>query len=316
MYYLGIDVGGMSIKGALVDKEGVIHYRANIKTEAEKTSEEILQDIKDLCLSLVSEGGIKINALRGIGIGIPGSIDAEEGVIVYSNNINFENVKIVEYLKKTFDCPIKIGNDANVAALGEMKYGSGKGSKNLILVTLGTGVGTGIIVESKILLGKYGAGGEGGHMTLVYNGLPCTCGKKGCWERYASATALIRITEEYSNKYPDSEVAKIIKKEGKISGKTAFIAARNGDKTGAKIVSKYVKYVAEGLISLVNIFRPDCILIGGGVSNEGSYLMKKIERRVSRYSYGGSRNYKVPVKKAELQNDAGMLGAAALCIDN
>jgi glucokinase len=282
----------------------------------EKTSEEILQDIKDLCLSLVSEGGIKINALRGIGIGIPGSIDAEEGVIVYSNNINFENVKIVEYLKKTFDCPIKIGNDANVAALGEMKYGSGKGSKNLILVTLGTGVGTGIIVESKILLGKYGAGGEGGHMTLVYNGLPCTCGKKGCWERYASATALIRITEEYSNKYPDSEVAKIIKKEGKISGKTAFIAARNGDKTGAKIVSKYVKYVAEGLISLVNIFRPDCILIGGGVSNEGSYLMKKIERRVSRYSYGGSRNYKVPVKKAELQNDAGILGAAALCIDN
>ncbi len=306
----------MSIKCALFDKDGVIHYRANIKTEVEKTSEEILQDIKDLCLSLVSEGGIKINALRGIGIGIPGSIDAEEGVIVYSNNINFENVKIVEYLKKTFDCPIKIGNDANVAALGEMKYGSGKGSKNLILVTLGTGVGTGIIVESKILLGKYGAGGEGGHMTLVYNGLPCTCGKKGCWERYASATALIRITEEYSNKYPDSEVAKIIKKEGKISGKTAFIAARNGDKTGAKIVSKYVKYVAEGLISLVNIFRPDCILIGGGVSNEGSYLMKKIERRVSRYSYGGSRNYKVPVKKAELQNDAGILGAAALCIDN
>ncbi|HQC54590.1 MAG TPA: ROK family glucokinase [Clostridia bacterium] len=316
MYYLGIDVGGMSIKGALIDEKGVIYYRDNIKTEAAKDSIEILEDIKNLCINLIQGGGINTEEIAGIGIGIPGSIDAEKGVIVYSNNINFENIKIVNYLRQTFDCPIKIGNDANVAALGEMKFGSGKGAKNLILVTLGTGVGTGIIVESKILLGKFGAGGEGGHMTLIYNGLPCTCGKKGCWECYASATALIRITEEYAAKYPDSEVAKNIKHDGKASGKTAFLAARKGDKTGAKIVSKYVKYVSEGLISLVNIFRPDCILIGGGVSNEGEYLMKKIERRVSRYSYGGDRNYKVPVRKAELQNDAGILGAAALCMDS
>lgn len=314
MYYLGIDVGGMSVKGALVNEEGDFLCRDSFETKPNRNTFEIINDIVSLCKDLVRKGNITENVLAGIGIGIPGTIDAENGTIIYANNINFENVQIVNELKKHFKCPIKIGNDANVAALGEMKFGSGKGCDNLILVTLGTGVGTGIIVNSEILLGNNGAGGEGGHITFKYNGLLCSCGKKGCWECYASATALIRMSEEAISKNPKSEMVKVAKEEGKVSGRTAFLAAQKGDVTGKNVVSKYIKYVSEGIISLVNIFRPDVILIGGGISNEGKYLMDRIEKRVNKYSYGGKRNPRVPVRKAELKNDAGILGAVALCM--
>lgn len=183
-----------------------------------------------------------------------------------------------------------------------------------MFVTLGTGVGTGIIVNGVLLEGKGGAGAEGGHTCLKIGGEPCSCGKRGCWEAYASATALIRQTTRAMEKNPSSLMHKFAAEEGKVSGKTAFLAAKAGDKAGQAVVDAYVKYVAEGIISMVNLFRPDCVLIGGGVSNEGDYFMKRVQRRVNRFSYGGKRNPRVEVRKAELKNDAGILGAVALCL--
>lgn len=314
MYYLGIDVGGMSIKGGIVDKNGNILYKESIPTKPERNYIEIIEDIANLCTSLIDKQGIKKELVFGIGIGIPGTIDPEKGIIVYANNINFQKVPIKKELSKHFNCPIQIGNDANVAALGELRFGNGKGANDLILITLGTGIGTGIIVDNKIVLGRGGAGGEGGHIGFVYNGKKCSCGRKGCWEAYASASALIAMTTDAVEKDPLGLMASLAREEGKVSGKTAFIAAKNGDKKGEAIVSKYIKYVSDGIISLVNIFRPDMVLIGGGISNEGDYFMKRVQRCVNRYSYGGSINPSMVIKKAALLNDAGILGAAALCM--
>lgn len=314
MFYLGIDVGGMSIKGAVVDNEGTILTKETIPTKPERDYKEIIGDIASLCKKLIENFGISEGELSGIGIGIPGTIDPIKGTIVYANNINFKNVPIVKELSKYFSCPIFIGNDANVAALGELRFGSGKGYSDLILITLGTGIGTGIIVDNKIILGRGGAGGEGGHIGFKYNGILCSCGKKGCWEAYASASALIKMTQEAIDKDTQGLMAKVAKKDGKVSGKTAFIAAKEGDRKAILIVNKYIRFVSEGIISLVNIFRPDLVLIGGGISNEGDYLMSRIQRRVNRYSYGGKINPSMSIKKASLMNDAGILGAAALCM--
>ena len=314
MYYIGIDIGGMSIKGGIVDEKGTIYLKRSVVTQPHAHYDVIVGDIVGLIRSLADEFGITLGELGGIGIGIPGTIDPDKGTIVYSNNIDFENVPIVEAIQKQIDLPVKIGNDANCAALGEVKFGSGKGMNDIVFVTLGTGVGTGIIREGKILSFKGGAGGEGGHMSIRVDGERCTCGRRGCWEAYASATALIRQTKRAMERHPDSLMHRFAEEEGKVSGRTAFLAARAGDAAGLAVVNRYVKYVAEGLINLVNIFRPEALLIGGGVSNEGEYFIRKLQSRVTRFSYGGKRNPYVKVLKAELMNDAGLLGAVALCL--
>ncbi|MBR2349595.1 MAG: ROK family protein [Clostridia bacterium] len=314
MYYIGIDIGGMSIKGGLVDENGTVYVKKTVVTQADAHYSVIVKDIADLCYSIIAEKGLTINDVQAVGMGIPGTINSQKGVITYSNNINFEKVPIVKEFRKHFDVPTFIGNDANVAALGEARFGAGKNCNDVIVITLGTGIGTGIIVDGKLLEGKVGAGAEGGHIGIRIGGEPCSCGKRGCWEAYASATALIRQTRRAIEKHPDSLLVKFAEEEGKVSGRTAFLAAHADDATGKAVVNTYIRYVAEGIISLVNLFRPDCVLIGGGISNEGDYLMERIQRRVNRYSYGGHRNPKVAVRKAELKNDAGMLGAVALCL--
>ena len=314
MYYIGIDIGGMTIKGGLIDENGKIYAKKAVATLPERHYSEIIKDIASLTEDLVKEVGITVDDIVAVGMGIPGTINSKTGVITYANNINFEKVPIVKEYNKYIKKPTYIGNDANIAALGEARFGSGKGSKDVCFVTLGTGIGTGIIVDGVLLEGKLGAGAEGGHMTIKINGEPCSCGKRGCWEAYASATALIRQTKRAMEKNPSSLMVKFAEEEGKVSGKTAFLAAREGDATAQTVVNNYIRYVSEGIISLVNLFRPDVVLIGGGISNEGDYLMERIQRRVNRYAYGGHRNPRVLVKKAELKNDAGMLGAVALCL--
>lgn len=314
MYYIGIDIGGMSIKGGLVDEQGVIHVKEAVETKPERHYGEIAKDIAALCKRLAALGNVPLSDIKGIGMGIPGTINSEKGIITYANNINFSNVPIVEELKKYIDIPVKIGNDANCAALGETAFGSAKEYKNIVFITLGTGVGSGIIIDGKIFEGKDGAGAEAGHICLVLGGEPCTCGKKGCWEAYGSATALIRQTKRAAEKYPDSLLNKIIAEDGKVSGRTAFKAAKEGDEVGRRVVKRYMRYVAEGILSLVNIFRPDAVIVGGGVSNEGEYFIKSIQKFVTRYSYGGKINPYVKVIRAGLLNDAGILGAAALCL--
>ena len=316
MYLIGIDVGGMSIKGGIVDsKSGKILTQYAIPTTAKYTKEySISEDIAKVIDYILNEANMTIDDIVGIGIGQPGSIDSERGVIRYSNNIALENVPVVDELKKKYNLPIYISNDANCAALGEYVFGAGRGYKDIVFITLGTGVGSGIIIDGKLFEGRSGAGAEAGHMVICVNGNKCNCGRRGCWETYASATALIKQTtaalELPENK--NSLMHEIAKEEGKVSGKTAFVAAKKGDKGGQAVVDQYVQYIGEGLINMANIFRPDAILIGGGISKEKEYLTKPLQEMMDDVSYGGKFNPRVIVKTASLQNDAGILGAAAL----
>lgn len=313
-YYVGIDVGGMSIKAGVVDENGQIIYKDSIKTMPERPNEEVISDMSKLCESVIKASGVDEAKVCGVGIGIPGTVNSEKGSVSYAANLNFKKVKVVSEFKKSCKLPTYLGNDANCAALGETLFGSGKGKKNSILVTLGTGIGTGFILDGKIMEGRNGEGAEGGHICIRINGEKCTCGAKGCWEAYASATALIRQTSKALEKYPDSLMHGIVSEMGKVSGRTAFLAAKAGDKAGKKVVKDYVNYVACGIINLVNIFRPDIIMIGGGVSHEGEYFIKMIEKVVKKRAFGGKNNTVPPIVGAMLGNDAGIVGAAALAI--
>lgn len=312
MYYVGIDIGGMTIKAGLVNEKGEILAKKSCDTNPERENSELIADMYALCVDLAQNYGIEIGEIKGIGMGSPGTVNSKKGVITYAANLNFKNVNIIKEFSKYTKIPVYVNNDANCAAYGEAKFGIGLGAKNAIFITLGTGVGTGFIVDGKILEGKDGAGAEGGHICIKMAGEKCTCGEKGCWEAYASATALIRITNKAMGKSPDSLMHKIASEHGKVSGKTAFLAYKQGDKAATRVVKQYVKNVSAGLITLVNIFRPDIIMIGGGVSHEGEYFIKMIERPVRRNAFGGKHNKVCPIVSASLGNDAGIVGAAAL----
>lgn len=317
MYLIGIDVGGMSIKGGAVTLDGQIVFKTSIPTTEKYTADySISEDIRKVIDAVLEGAKITIKDVKGIGIGQPGSIDSKKGTIRYSNNIVLENVPVVAELKRYFDVPIFINNDANCAALGEHVFGAGKGYNDVIFVTLGTGVGTGFILDGKLFEGRDCAGTEGGHMQIdMSEGAPaCSCGRKGCWEAFASATALIRQTKVAMESDKSSLMYKFAEEEGKVSGKTAFLAAKAGDKTAQKVVDTYIGYVASGLINLVNIFCPDAILIGGGISYEKEYLTNPIQKAINENRFGAKFNPKVEIKTASLKNDAGILGAAALAL--
>ena len=262
---------------------------------------------------------------------IQSSIEEKEGeeidneIKIFRNALDFSNVKIrdcmiprTEIIAVDFDTPLTelkkvfIENDANCAALGEAYAGCGNGAKDFVAVTLGTGVGSGVIIGGKIVNGVNYAGGECGHMVIVVDGEQCSCGRKGCWEAYASATALIRQTKKAMEEYPDSLMHKLAKEEGKVSGRTAFDAMRLGDIAGIKVVDDYIKYVACGLINIVNALQPEIICIGGGICNEGETLMKPLRRFVQSERYSIHSKIQTKIVKAELGNDAGVIGAALL----
>lgn len=316
MYYVGIDIGGMSIKGGLVSQDGKLVCKETIKTATYSKEYSIAQDIKVLINQILKHNDLTSDDIIGIGIGSPGSINSEEGVIRYANNIPMTNVKVVSELKEYFPVPIRIDNDANCAALGEQIFGAGRGYNNIVFITLGTGVGSGIIIDNKIIAGCGGAGAEAGHMVIISNGMQCNCGRKGCWEVYASATALMRQTREKMAECKDSMMHDIAKKDGEVNGRTAFIAAKAGDKAGQEVVDQYIKYIGEGLINMANIFRPEVILIGGGISNEKEYLTNPLQKMVDDCTFGGDSSPKVIVKTASLKNDAGIFGAVALVYAN
>lgn len=314
MYSIGIDLGGTNIAVGVVDESGNILSKVSIPTENSRNYKEIIADMAKASKDAMSKAGLDISELKGIGIGSPGTVDSEKGIIVYANNLKFENVPMREELRTHIDLPVYISNDANCAALGETSdAGAAKGYKNVVLITLGTGVGGGIIIDGKIYEGNYSAGAELGHSLIALDGELCTCGRKGCWEAYASATALVKQTvlamEKDKNSLMWEFAAGDVKKAG---GRTAFDASRKGDKKALEVVGNYIKYVSEGLIDMINIFRPEIVLLGGGVSNEGEYLFTPVREYVGKYTYGGSRTPVPPVMKAGLGNDAGIIGAAML----
>lgn len=306
--YIGIDLGGTNIAAGLVNDEGKILAQTSTPTLSGRPIEEIIADMAKVAKKVVADAGYTMADVKAVGIGSPGSIDNKNGVVVYTNNIKMSHVPLVKELQKYIDLPMNLENDANAAAFGEYIQ-SGHGCESFICVTLGTGVGGGIVLDGHIYRGFNGSGGELGHVTLVHDGEPCTCGKKGCWEAYASVTALIRQTKEAMEKNPDSAMNQIAKADGKVSGRTAFKAAKAGDAAGQAVVDQYLRYVADGLVGVVNIFQPNKIVIGGGISREGDYLLNPIKKFISENSY--TRDIpQTEIEIAQLFNDAGIIGAA------
>ncbi len=308
--YIGIDLGGTNIAVGLVSEEGKILAQASTPTMNERDAIEIVKDMAMLIDKVTEKYGISKSDIKGVGIGSPGSIDFDNGVVVYSNNLKMEKFHIAEELNKLTGLKVSVDNDANCAAMGEYVEYEDK-VKNFVFVTLGTGVGSGIIVDGKMLHGFNGAAGEGGHIVIEMNGEPCTCGRNGCWEAYASVTALIRQTKAAMEKNPDSLMHKIAEEEGKVSGMTSFVAAKKGDKTAEEVVKQYAIYVAEGLTNLENIFQPEMICVGGGISREGDYLLNPIKDYVAKMGYNKYMK-KTEIVTAKLFNDAGIIGAAML----
>lgn len=313
MKFVGIDIGGMTIKGGIVDEKGNILYKKSIVTAPGKEDRLIVDDIASLVNELV-QNGADGEEIQGVGIGCPGSIYDEKGIVRYSCNINFRNTPMAKMIEeKTGIKKVRLSNDANCAALGETLFGAGNGAKNSVMVTLGTGVGTGIVANGQLITGNRSAGGEGGHITINLGGATCGCGKKGCYEAYASATALMNQIQTACEKHPESQLAKEVEQNG-LNGKVVFDCAQNGDKVAMAVVKKYIKYVGVGLVNFANIFFPEVIIIGGGISNQGDNIIKPLQRYVTRNVYGAVYSPKIKVVAATLKNDAGIIGAAALCM--
>ena len=306
--YIGIDLGGTKIAVGLVNENGEIIAKKSTPTLRERGYKEIVKDMAELSKSVIKESGYDISNVKAVGIGCPGTTDSERGLVLYSNNIVMHNVPLAEEFRKYLDLPVTLINDADAAAYGEYRA-IGKKMHSFLFVTLGTGVGGGIIINDKIFDGFNHSGGEIGHMAIVLDGKQCTCGRKGCFEQYASVTALGEQTREKMKKCPDSLMHDWVKKRGRVSGRTAFECAKRGDKAAKEVKEQYIKYIAEGVSNLVNIFQPEMLVIGGGISKEGDELLTPIKKIVYENDYNKD-GQKTEIKIAELFNDAGIIGAA------
>lgn len=309
-YYIGIDLGGTFIKGGVVDCAGNILINDKVPTETEKGEKQVTANISALCKSLLTKAGLTVDDVVGIGMGVPGMIDSANGEVVYSNNLHWEHYFIAEAVENATGLPVKIANDANVAALGETKFGCGKEYDNTILITLGTGVGGGIVINGKLFEGYRSAGAELGHAVIVAGGEQCTCGRKGCLEAYASATALIRDTKRAMQANSESKIWEIGTLES-VTGKTAF-DYMNTDSSAKAVVDNYIEKLGVGLTNLANEFRPQAILLGGGVCAQGDTLIKPLQAFLDKEIYASKKGPQVKILTATLGNDAGLLGAAAL----
>ena len=313
MYKIGVDLGGTNIAVGLVNENYEIKVKKSLPTGAERAPEAIVDDIAKLCFDVCADAGIEISEVAGIGIASPGIADSATGIVKYTNNLPFKNFHIADLLRdRTGVERIRIANDANVAALGEAVAGAAKGSRNSVMITLGTGVGGGIIIDGKVYSGFNAAGGELGHIVIEKDGVQCTCGRRGCWETYSSATALVRMTKEKIEECRESGRDSLMLSAERISGRTACDAMRQGDEAAREVYDKYVSYLATGLTNIVNIFQPEVISLGGGVSNEGQSLIDSLIPLVRKEQYGSGFVPSTEIRIAELKNDAGIIGAAAL----
>lgn len=319
MFRIGIDLGGTNIAAGLVDEKFKIVSKLSVPTGADRDAEKIVDDIAALCKKLCNSTGIDVTEVEAIGIASPGITVRETGVVCYANNLPFKNFPIVAMLSERLGVKdISVENDANAAAWGEAVAGAAKGTKNSVMITLGTGVGGGIIIDNKVYSGFNSAGGELGHIVIEYNGRRCSCGRRGCWEAYSSATALINMTKEKlaecEAESRETLMTDIVLKKGKVSGITAFDAMRLGDRAAKEVVDTYIGYLACGIANIVNIFQPEVISLGGGISNEGQSLVDALLPIVSKEQYGGGIVDQTQIRIAKLGNDAGIIGAALLSI--
>lgn len=318
MYTIGVDLGGTNIAIGICDKELNIIDKASTPTLADRGGDFIVDDMAALAKKLIERNGIEPNEIEYVGIAAPGSINEKEGIVECSFNIKYNNYPIAKKFAERF--PVKnvyVANDANVAALAEALVGCAKDAKSSVMVTLGTGVGGGIILDGKIFSGGLNsAGAELGHMVIRAGGRQCTCGRRGCFEAYSSATALTELTKEKMNeleiKCIPSKLFEIAKKAGKVTARTAFDAMRLGDTYGKALVDEYIENLAVGITNIINIFQPEIISIGGGVCNEKEYLTVPLCALVDKEQYTRNNKKKTLITVAQLKNDAGIVGAAGL----
>lgn len=309
-YYVGIDLGGTFIKGGIVDAAGNILVQDKTPTESKFGADRVAANIAALANSLLQRLGLKAEDVEGLGMGVPGMIDSKAGNVIYSNNLEWKDFRIGETVAKLTGLRVKIANDANVAALGEVKFGAAKGMDDMVMLTLGTGVGGGIVAEGKLIEGNKSAGAELGHMVIVAGGEQCTCGRKGCLEAYASATALIRDTKRAMEAHKDSKMWEIGSTD-RVTGKTAF-DYKDVDPYAKAVVDGYIAHLGFGITNLANIFRPQAVLLGGGVCAQGKALTEPLQTLLDADIFAGELGPRVEIRTAALENSAGILGAAAL----
>ena len=307
MVYVGIDVGGTGLKAGVVDENGKILNKVSCPTGVERGHEAVIEDMAKLALKAIEESGKSLDEVHSIGIGIPGILDPRTKRVPICTNLGWHDVPLIELMQKYIDKPVYVDNDATVAALAEAVAGVSAGTQDSVFLTLGTGVGGGVIIRGKVYSGAHNVGTELGHMMIVAGGELCTCGNRGCWERYASATALIRMGTEAAKKYPES----VLNVDRALNAKDVMDAAKANDPAGLEAFDQYTTYLAVGIVNIINFVDPEIIAIGGGVSAAGEFLMKPIREKVAKTAFCKDMPY-ARIELATLGNDAGIIGAAML----
>ncbi len=315
MYYIGIDLGGTNIVVGLVDEKFNIVDKLSKPTLREREADEIILDMIDLTKEIIAKNNLSNEDIYSIGVGSPGACDPENAIIKYAGNIKFKDYNLRDMFNKHIDLPVFLGNDANVAALGEYMAGAGKKYKSSVMITLGTGVGGGYVENGQILTGAYFKGAELGHMVISVGGEQCTCGRKGCWEAYSSATGLIRDINKAAKLNPNSKINDFFDgNENHTNAKMVFDAKDLGDKVAEEVIDNYYTYLAEGLSNIVAIFDPEVIILGGGVAAQGEKMITPVIEKMKKCVFAG--NITFDLVTAELGNDAGVIGAALLGYKN
>ena len=313
MYYIGIDVGGTNLVAGLVDEKGHILDKVSHPVDKQMSSDELCAELARLAKKICEMGGMSYDQIAAVGVGLPGLVDNKSGVVIQTPNMNFSNTPFRELFQKVWDVPVFLGNDANCAAIGEYWAGAAKGCDPAVVITIGTGIGGGLIVGGKLFTGHANSGMEVGHMIIHPNGVLCGCGNRGCWEQYGSATALIRLTQAEMERSRDSVLWELCEGDRfKVQGRTAFQAARLGDAAAKRVLGAYLQGLSIGIINLNNALQPEIICLGGGVSNaEDDLLLDPLRELVRQGSF--DKNTSIRLEKASLGNDAGVVGAALLC---
>ena len=312
-YCIGVDLGGTNIAIGLIDLDAqVILHKKSVKTRAPRPCEEISADIRDVCLTLCEREGITLSDVQWIGIATPGIV--RSGVVISAVNLGWTDEKFGDIVSRLTGRPTFVANDANAAAYAEAKWGCGIGEDSLIAVTLGTGIGGGIVLDGKIWEGFNGFAAELGHMVIDVGGRRCSCGLRGCLEAYCSASALVHETRRMMKLYPDSRMWQVVDGDiERVDGRTAFIANSAGDFAARQVIDDFVNYLAIGIANIINIFQPSVVCIGGGISGQGDDLMRPLRERL-KYTSFGTKDMRTRVEAAVYKNDAGIIGAGLLGI--
>ena len=308
MYRIGIDLGGTHIAVGIVDEAYRIVAEKRAPTVANNGAAALLDDIAACVRDALAIGGVSAADCAGAGIGVPGICDTRYGVVRYAHNIGWDNLPVSAELGRRLGLPVFFANDADCAALGEVVAGAAKDAGSALLFTLGTGIGGGFVVDGRIWSGNHGLGGEFGHMCIQPGGAACSCGQRGCWEAYASATALIRQAEEAAQAHPES----LLNEQRPLSGRKIFAAAQSGDSAAQAVTAQYAVYVGVGLVNYINVLFPEIVLLGGGISGAGEALLAPVRAFVKRNTHVQDAALLPEIRVAALGGDAGVIGAAAL----